>query len=320
MRKFLLAIAFFSVAACAEKSTLVISKQYGLGYLPLIVAEEHKLIEKRAKAAGLGDIKVEWATFGGGSTANDALLSGSADLVSGGVAPFVRLWDKTNGKVKALLTLNEAPVVFVSNNPKVKTLRDLTDKDRIALPAVKVSIQALVLQIATAKEFGVKNYDKFDRLTVALKHPDAYAALSSETEITGHIGLEPYSDLELLNKKNHKVFSSYDIFGAPHSANLVWTSEDFYTKNPKLAKAIVDAINEADEWISTHKIEAAELYLTSAKSKEPKDLIEKIVKEGVYRSKPTENITVFSDFLFETGAIKSKPKNWRELFFDAVGK
>ncbi|MDR1911817.1 MAG: ABC transporter substrate-binding protein [Helicobacteraceae bacterium] len=320
MRKFLLAVAFFSVAAFAEKSELKISKQYGLGYLPLIVAEEHKLIEKHAKAAGLGDVKVEWATLSGGANANDALLSGAIDLVSGGVAPFVRLWDKTNGKAKALLALNEAPVVFVSNNPKVKTVRDLSDKDKIAVPSVKVSIQALTLQLAVSKEFGIKNYDKFDHLTVALKHPDAYAALSSGSEITGHIGLEPYSEIELLNPKNRKVFSSFDLFGAPHSTNLVWTSEDFYTKNPKLAKAIVDAINEADSWIDAHRTEASDLYLNAYSSKEPKEVIQKIVKTVTYRSKPTENITVFSDFLFETGAIKTKPKDWKELFFDAVEK
>ena len=58
----------------AEVKEIVVSKQYGISYLSLIVLEEQKLIEKYAKEDGLGDIKVNWATFGGGSIANDALL------------------------------------------------------------------------------------------------------------------------------------------------------------------------------------------------------------------------------------------------------
>ncbi|MDR0664887.1 MAG: ABC transporter substrate-binding protein [Helicobacteraceae bacterium] len=322
MRILVVAAAFFALALnlSAEKSSLVISKQYGLGYLPLIVVEEHKLIEKHAKSAGLGDVKVEWATFGGGSTANDALLSGTADLVSGGVAPFVRLWDKTNGKVKALASLNDAPIVFVSSNPKVKSVKDLTDKDRIALPSVKVSIQALALQIAVAKELGAKNYDKFDHLTVTLKHPDAFVALTSgKSEVTGHIGLEPYSSLELQNPELHKVFSSYDYFGGAHTTNIVWTTESFYEANPKLARSIVAALDEADEWINKNPKEATKVYLASYNSKESPELIERILKkELAYQTKPLPNITVFSDFLFETGAVKRKAKDWKELFFDAI--
>ncbi|MFY9092846.1 hypothetical protein PZR46_01570, partial [Aliarcobacter butzleri] len=128
-------------SAFAEVKELVISKQYGISYLPLIILEEQKLIEKHAKKQGLGDIKVNWATFGGGSVANDALLSGNAHLVGGGNGPFIRLWDKTNGKVKALAAINESPIVFVSNNPDVKTVKDLTSKDKIAVPSVKVSVQ-----------------------------------------------------------------------------------------------------------------------------------------------------------------------------------
>ncbi|MDR1452201.1 MAG: ABC transporter substrate-binding protein [Helicobacteraceae bacterium] len=322
MRVIVVAAAFLAIALnlFAEKSSLVISKQYGLGYLPLIIAEEQKLIENRAKLAGLGDIKIEWATFGGGSTANDALLSGTADLVSGGVAPLVRLWDKTDGKVKALAALNDAPITLVTSNPKIKSIKDLTDKDRIALPSVKVSIQALALQIAAAKEFGIENYDKFDHLTVTLKHPDAFTALTSgKSEITGHIGLEPYASLELENPKLHKVFSSYDYFGGAHTTNIVWTTEKFYNENPKLARSIVEALNEADEWIKKNPKEATKVYLASYGSKESPELIERILKQELaYQIKPLPNVTVFSDFLYETGATKHKAKDWKELFFDAV--
>ncbi|MDR0579449.1 MAG: ABC transporter substrate-binding protein [Campylobacteraceae bacterium] len=316
-----LAALFIGTNLQAKKSELRISKQYGLSYLPLIVLEDKKLIEKNAKSAGLGDIKVEWVTFGGGATANDALLSGSVDLISGGNAPFIRLWDKTKGKVKVLAALDQSPFVLNSVNPNVKTLRDFTDKDKIALPAVKVSIQSLLLQIAVAKEFGIKNYDKLDHLTVSLKHPDALVALTSgKSEITAHIATEPFATIEQQNPNVHKVFDSYEIFGGRYTSNVVSTSEDFYKNNPELAQVVVNAINEADEWISNNKKEAAKLYLRVTKSKEPLDIIEKILNNPniFYTSKPLPNITVFSDFLFDIGAIKTKPNSWEELFFDNI--
>lgn len=304
----------------AEVKEVVISKQYGISYLPLIILEEQKLIEKHAKKQGLGDIKVNWATFGGGSVANDALLSGNAHLVAGGNGPFLRLWDKTNGKVKALSAINESPIVFVSNNPDVKTIKDLTSKDKIAVPSVKVSVQSLVLQMAVAKEFGIKEYDKFDNLTVSLKHPDAYLAVTTgSTEVNGHIGLEPFSTLELENSNVHQVFNSFDVLGGAHTTNLIWTSEDFYKNNPKLSKIIVEALNEANKFIKENEDEVIKLYLSTTKSNESPEIIAKVLKNTtVYDTKPKANITLFSDFLYDIGAIKQKPKDWTELFFDAV--
>lgn len=313
-------LLLLATSAFAELKELTISKQYGLSYLPLIVLEEKKLIEKYALNDGLGDVKVNWATFGGGSVANDALLSGNAQIVGGGNGPFIRLWDKTQGKVKALAALNESPIVFVSNNPNVKSVKDLTEKDKIAVPSAKVSVQALLLQIATAKEFGIKSYDKFDNLTVSLKNPDAYAAVTSgNSEITGHIGLEPYSTLELQNPNVHKVFDSFEVLGGAHTTNLIWTTEDFYKQNPKLSKAVVSALNEANDWIAKNQDEAVKLYLASYKSDESPELVAKVLKNSItFNTKPRENITVFSNFLYDVGATKLKASSWQELFFDAV--
>jgi NitT/TauT family transport system substrate-binding protein len=304
----------------AETKELRISKQYGLAYLPLIVLEEQKIIEKNAKAAGLGDIKVEWVTFGGGSTANEALLSGNVDLISGGVAPFVRLWDKSKGNVKALASLDQSPLIFNTSNPNIKSLKDFSDKDKIAVPAVKVSIQSLVLQMAVAKELGIENFEKLDGLTVSFKHPDALIALTSgKSEITGHIANEPFASTELQNKNIHTVFNSYDVFGGNHTTNVISTTKAFYEKNPELAKVILASLDEVDAWISNNKQEAAKLYLDATKSKESLELITSIISDPqiVYGTTPFK-ITTFSDFLFKTGAIKTKPENWKELYFDLL--
>jgi NitT/TauT family transport system substrate-binding protein len=305
-------------AHAAEQTKLRISKQYGLGYLPLVVLEGRHLLEKNAKEAGLGDLTVEWITFAGGAPANDALLSGSVDLISGGVTPAVILWDKTKGAARILASLNQSPIVLNTSNPKVKTIKDLTAKDKIALPSVKVSIQAITLQIAAAREFGQKEFARLDPLTVALPHPDALIALTSgKSEITGHLTFEPYITLEQQNPNIHQVLSSYDLFGK-HTANLVTTSEKFYNANPKLVALIIQSLKEANEWIAANKKEAARLYLEVSKSKEPVELIETIIgkPDSVYSTKPL-NVTAYSDFLYEIGTIKSKPTE-RDLFFPKV--
>jgi len=53
----------YTLTAHAEQSELRVAKQYGLGYLQMMVLEDQKIVEKNARAAGLGDIKVTWATF-----------------------------------------------------------------------------------------------------------------------------------------------------------------------------------------------------------------------------------------------------------------
>jgi NitT/TauT family transport system substrate-binding protein len=101
----LLAAGFcaWTAVARAEMSEINVAQQYGISYLPLMIMEDQKLIEKYAKAAGV-DVKVGWAKFAGGNVMNDALLSNSLQFASGGVGPLVTLWAKNrrNHHVKAV--------------------------------------------------------------------------------------------------------------------------------------------------------------------------------------------------------------------------
>src|SRR6476620_2170641 len=98
-------------AANAEMGEIHVSRQYGISYLPLMLMEDQKLLEKHAKAAGV-DVKVEWSKFASGAVMNDALLSGNLQFASGGVGPFTTLWAKTRGNldVKAVGAINSMPL------------------------------------------------------------------------------------------------------------------------------------------------------------------------------------------------------------------
>jgi NitT/TauT family transport system substrate-binding protein len=319
----LLALALMVAAAIparAEVKEVRLAKQYGLGYLPLIIMEEQKLVEKHAKAAGLGDIKVTWATLGGGGAVNDALLSGSVDYISSGVAPLIVLWDKSKGTVKGVSALISTPNYLNTNNPSVKTVRDFTDKDRIALPTVKVSIQAIILQMAVAKEFGQENFSKLDKLTVSMKHPDAMAALlSNRSEVTGHLTSPPFMFQELDDKRVHTVLNSYDVLGGPHTFNVFTTTKTFHDNNPKTYAAVFAALEEAVTYINKNKKAAAQIYQKASKTKESlDDLIKEISQPSLAYTTTPLNITRFSDFMYKTGTIKTKPNSWKDLFFSNV--
>ncbi len=135
---FLLSTLLAATAARAE-GTIGIAQQYGIGYLILDVVRDHQLIEKHGKDEGL-DIKVEVAHAFRATGLNEGLLSGALDVVAAGVPPALTLWDRTRGKqnVKAIAALGSMPNYLLSNNPAVQSVKDLSSKDRIAVPAAGV--------------------------------------------------------------------------------------------------------------------------------------------------------------------------------------
>ena len=308
-----------SIAAHAE-GRIRIAEQFGIVYLLLNVAQEQKLIEKHAKAAGV-DAQVEWVKLSGGSAVNDALLSGNIEIAGAGVGPLLTLWDRTHGKqnVRGVASLGNFPYYLVSNNPKVKTLADFTDKDRIALPAVGVSVQSRVLQLASAKLWGDKEFNKLDKISVAVPHPDAAAAIiKGGTEISAHFGNPPFQEQELAGNPNaHIVLNSYQVLGGPASATVLYATEKFRNENPKTYRAFLDALNEAAQFVTANPEKAADIYLKVGNAKIDRDLLLKIIKNPEVQFKTTpQNTYVLAEFMHRVGAIKNKPASVKDYFFD----
>src|ERR1041384_262901 len=176
------------LAASAAAQEIRIARQFSMGYLQFNVMEHEKLLEKHAAALGLKDVKITWSTFNGPNAMNDALISDSVDIVAGGVPGLVTLWARTKGtanEVKGISALSSQPFLLNTRSDTIKSIADLKDSDRIAVPAVKVSVQAVALQMAAAKQFGQANYGKLDPLTVSMSPPDAtIALLTGSREIT----------------------------------------------------------------------------------------------------------------------------------------
>jgi NitT/TauT family transport system substrate-binding protein len=308
--------------ARAETSVIKIGKQYGLPYIQFVLMEDGKLIEKHAKLQGLGDMKVEWATLGGPAQINDGIISGAIDIGAVGLPNLITMWEKTrtNVKVRAIAGLNFMPLILVTRDPKLKSLKDFGEKDRIAVPSVKISMQAILLEMAVAKEFGDANYEKLDPLTVSMGHPDAFAALNSGTEVNSHFSSAPFQNRQLKMPGYHQVVSSYDIIG-PHSVSCISMTTKFHDENPKTVAAILGAMKEATAWIKADKKAAAEAYLRITKDKMPVDEMIAILND------PTMVITIvpkgadkISEFLAKVGRIKAKPDRWQDYYFGDVEK
>ena len=75
----------------------------------------------------------------------------------------------------------------------MKTIGDFTSKDKIALPAGRTSIEAVVLTMVAEKTFGNGKTDKLDLLTVAMGHLEAMKALlSGNSGVDAHVASAPF--------------------------------------------------------------------------------------------------------------------------------
>jgi len=308
----------FSAAAHAE-GQIRIAQQFGIGYLILDVVQDQKLIEKYGKQQGL-DIKVEWNSISGATAMNEALLAGALDVVSAGVPPMLTLWDRTRGRqnVKAIASLGSMPNYLLSNNPKVKTLQDLSDKDRIAVPAAGVGYQSRTLQIETARVFGKADYKRFDNISVSLSHPDATVALiSGGSEINTHFSSPPFQYQALENKNVHKIISSYDILGGPATFNVLYTTQKFHDDNPKTYKAFYNALVEAAQFIRANKAKAADTFIRVQRSKLAPEFVRKIVEDPeIDFTVSPQRSYVYADKLHDIGVLKNRAASWKDYFFE----
>lgn len=305
--------------AYAEAATLRAAKQFGLGYIQYMLMEDQKLVEKQAKAAGLGDITVEWNTFRSSDVMNDALISGSIDFVSLGVPGMMTIWDRTKGAmdVKGAAGLNALPLALMVRDDSIKSLKDYTEKHRIAMPAVKVSNQAILLQMAAEKEFGVGQHGRLDTLTLTMSHPDAtIAMLSGNQEVTSNFSSVPFQQRQAKVAGARRLMSSTEILGGPFTFNLVATTTKFRTENPKLYKAFLDALNEATAIVNKDKQFAAETYLKVSKEKTPVEDILALLNdpENQFTTKVSA-VEPMVQFMARTGNFKNKPASAKDLLF-----
>ena len=312
-----------AAGAAAQVPEIRFARQFSMSYLQFNLMERHQLLQKHAKAAGMPDVKVVWATFNSPAAMNDALLSGSVDVVSGGVPGLLTIWSRTHGTpnaVKGIAAFTSQPILLNTRNPNVKTIVDFTDQDKISLPAVKVSIQAIILQMAAAKQWGQANFAKLDAITVGMSPPDAtIALLSGAGDVTSNFSVPPFQNQQLEKAGIHTVLNSFEVFGGPHTLTVAWTTSQFRDKNPTLYKALVSAWEEATNMLGKDVKVASQFWIDDVKSKMTVEKVAEVATgPQVKWTMVPESTMKFAEFMHSVGSIKAMPSTWKDLFFPEI--
>lgn len=293
----------------------------GVGFLPLLVMEKYQLIEKYAKAAGIPKLKVRWINIGGPAVMNDALLSGSADFITAGPPAFITLWDRTftSAKVKGVAAMSSMPMYLNTRAAHLRTLGDITDKDKIAVTAIKVSIPSIVMQMYAQKKYG--QLARFDKYTVTMTHPDAVIALlSGSSAIDAHFTSPPFAQRERKDPHVRTIMLSDDVMGGSTTFTMVSTTTKFREQNPKVYAAVLKAIGEANRMIVADKKTAAEILLASAGEKgfSVEEIVEVLSDPHIKFTTTPENVMKYADFMHAVGSVKNRPASWKDLFFPEI--
>jgi NitT/TauT family transport system substrate-binding protein len=294
----------------------------GVGFLPLMVMEKYQLVENHARAAGISDLKVQWLDLGGPSVMNEALLSGSVDFIAAGPPAFITLWDRTrdSAKVMGVAAMTSLPMYLNTRVDHLQKLDDFTDKDKIAVTAIKVSIPAIIMQMYAKEKYGESEVARFDRYTVTMTHPDGLVALlAGSGAISAHFTSPPFHQRERKDPRVRTIMTSDEIMGGSTTFTMLSTTSKFREQSPKVYDAVMKALDEAIDIILTDKDDASQLLLsTTERGFSAEELAEVVKDPSVKFTTIPENVMKYAEFMHSTGSIKIRPASWKDMFFPEI--
>lgn len=307
--------------ARAEVNEVKMVIQYSFAFLHLNVLKHQGLIEKQAAALGIPNLKVTWTTLSGDDAINDALLSGAVDFGCGGVPGLMVAWDRTRGtpqEIRGVSAMGHFDLLLNTRNPRINSIKDLTENDRIAMAAVRVSAQALILQMAAAKEWGDQNWEKLDKLTFAMSPPDQTASMLSGGTVENAFGSPPFSLLQLASPQVRTILKSTDLVG-DSTSSMLWSSRKFHDANPTVFKAVVAAMKEAQEFIDKDLKKALDYYIEDSKTNMTNEALVAMLKQPGYGFHVApQGFMIYGEFMSKIGRLKNKPTSWKDIFFEDV--
>lgn len=299
-----LATACGSSSASGPSDTITIGYQPGLGYATLLIMKEQGTLEK-----AFPDTKIKWQELDSGGALRDAVIAGDVQIASMGAAPFLVGVDAGVGW-KTIASQNDMNLELMVKDPKIKSLEDLPDNAKIAMPAPD-SIQSVVLRKGAAQELG--DAHALDDTIVSMAHPDGLQALVSG-QITGHLTAPPYVAEEAA-KGAHPILKGYDLFGRS-TFNGIYAKADFADANKKFIAEFDKELVAATTMLKNDPDQASTLLSKESDG----DLSVTEVKQQItdpdvtWTTTPT-GFTKVAEFMKEIGMIKKVPAR-DDIFFD----
>jgi NitT/TauT family transport system substrate-binding protein len=315
-----LLLLLLAIAPASAEETVRIGVGFGLAFLPVYICEDLKLVEKHAKEVHL-ELKGSYQRFLGPGPLQEALAAGAIDMAPFGTAPLLAAWEKakdTPRQILAISGITTLPPVLLTNRPDVRTLADFGAADRIAIPAASAP-QHYLLQMQSEKVFG--QYDKLRGQVVVLPHPRAIADLLAGTgAVTGYFSSAPYTEIALGDGRIHKVLSAADIVDGKASFLVLGGTKAYVAAHPKVAEAVVKAIDEAARIIRSDPRRAAAIYLAH----EPSKTLDTTALAAILLDIKDEfgsaihGVAAFADFMGRHGELKTPPQSWKEIVAPAL--
>ena len=255
-------LPYWAHAQALEKSkvTVAVGGKNLLYYLPLTIAEQLGYF----KAEGL-DVTI--VDFAGGSRALQAVVGGSADVVSGAFEHTVNMQFKGQ-RMRAFVLQGAAPQIVLGINPKTmagfKTIADLKGK-KVGVTAPGSSTNVM-LNFVLAKA-GLKPSDVS---VIGVGAGNGAVAAMRAGQIDAMSNLDPVitllqrsGDLKIISD-TRVVAESEKVFGGPMPAACMYAMQTFINSNPNTTQALANAIVRADKWIQ--KAGAADIIKTVPES------------------------------------------------------
>ena len=312
-----------AIVAAQTPLAVTIVQQRGLMYLPVDMMVTGGVLQQEAAKLGLGKVEATARALSGPAAITDALLSGSAQYGAAALPSLMTLWDKTHGtpnEVRAVGTMSNGAMVLYTINPNVKTIADFTEKDRIAVPSVRISFNAMMLEMAAEKLWNDPH--RLDHLTVGLGHADAVAALSAgygSATVTAHIAVQPFTDRGLKLPGAHIVADSREVFGGPLTQVSLLATKQTRDKNPTLFKAVGNALETSIKMCNADKDAAAVLWKKAQNASENIDELRALLDDpGFEFTSQPHRIAYFAAFLKRIGSMKAEVSDWKELFWETA--
>jgi len=314
-------MTFAATAASAEVAEITFARLPNFPFLPLVVMEGEKLVQKHAAAAGLGEIKVSYMPMNMSTLVSDALVTGRAQFAGSGLVPFLILWDRTRGDmgVKAVGALSTTPFYLISREPRIQTIKDFRQADRISVVVPKISTQSILLEMEAARVFGEKSYAALDGMMIGMPNSDAaMALLSGSNTNTADFNNPPFTYKELASPGAHVVLSSEEVLGGPATNNVLFTTDKFAKENPQIVAAVRAALAEAIDLIKHDRKWASEVFLRVTQTQPDEALQQMIYDPKIAFGHEPHRVAQYGRFMQTIGMIASAPQSWQDVFLPQV--
>ncbi|MDI9349674.1 MAG: hypothetical protein QM537_06695 [Candidatus Symbiobacter sp.] len=308
-----------ATTAAAAPRQLVISYQYDMADLPLFVMQDKQLVEKRAAALGL-NLSIDYASVPDESVA-ESIKSGVVQIAVSGVSVFAQIWAATSGpsdqKVKGISAISSFPFYLTSSNPAIKSIRDFTESDRIAILDTEYSLPSELLKLYQEEVFGPGKYDHLRKILLPISTQEGVnALLRRRYGVNAHFVLMPYALHELENPKIRLIYSTEYLWGGLTTTAMAYSTSKFHDNNPKIILAFNQALADAFSIIKNDPSAALASYRKNAVDSLPVDLMLKTLQDPkIQFTAQFNNVMKIIEFRAKRGAIHKKPQHAKEVFF-----